>query len=169
MGSVRIFIASPQASGWWWAQTVALIVPAIALFGIYVTYMLNQQAARRERRSKAFAEALTAVEEYLEMPYRIRRRPAAPDVRRELTDKVSSLLARKAFHQAWLQIEASEVAVPYAALVASARAEAGVQMSEAWQHPPIETDSGMNLGSPYPRDRSNQARPVCLESMRRHL
>ncbi|MER5218196.1 hypothetical protein ABT063_48835 [Streptomyces sp. NPDC002838] len=45
----------------------------------------------------------------------------------------------------------------------------GAQMSLAWQQPPITTDSGMNLGIPYPRDRSNAARAACIEVMRRHL
>ncbi|MFJ5179294.1 hypothetical protein ACIP68_36280 [Streptomyces griseoviridis] len=165
-------IAAAQATdgGWTWAQTAALIVPCIALFGAYLTYALNQRAVRRERRAKTFAEALTAVEEYLEMPYRIRRRPKSSSaVRQQLTDEVSGLLARMAFHQAWLQIEASAVAGPYATLVATARAEAGAQMSLAWGQPPITTDSGMNLGAPYPRDRSNAARAVCIEVMRRHL
>ncbi|GHC91780.1 hypothetical protein RFN57_06440 [Streptomyces violaceochromogenes] len=103
------------------------------------------------------------------MPYRIRRRSESSSaVRQQLTDEVSSLLARMAFHQAWLQIEAPTVAGPYATLVATARAEAGAQMSLAWQHPPITTDSGMNLGIPYPRDRSNAARATCIEVMRQH-
>lgn len=165
-------IAAAQAadSGWTWAQTAALIVPFIALFGAFLTYALNQRAVRKERRAKTFAEALTAVEEYLEMPYRIRRRPESTSaVRQQLTDEASRLLARMAFHQAWLQIEASAVADAYATLVATARAEAGVQMSRAWEHSPITTDSGMNLGSPYPRDRSTAARADCIEVMRRHL
>lgn len=104
------------------------------------------------------------------MPYRVRRRPkSASAVRQQLTDEVSGLLARMAFHQAWLQIEASAVAGPYATLVATARAEAGAQMSLAWQQPPISTDSGLNLGVPYSRDRSNAARATCIEVMRRHL
>jgi hypothetical protein len=165
-------IAAAKATdgGWTWAQTAALIVPCIALFGAYLTYALNQRAVRRERRAKTFAEALTAVEEYLEMPYRIRRRPKSSSaVRQQLTDEVSGLLAQMAFHQAWLQIEASAVAGPYATLVPTARAEAGAQMSLAWHQPPITTDSGMNLGVPYPRDRSNAARAICIEVMRRHL
>ncbi|MFL5999750.1 MAG: hypothetical protein ACJ736_36585 [Streptomyces sp.] len=162
--------AQTADSGWTWAQTTALIVPCVALFGAFLTYALNQRAVRRERRAKTFAEALTAVEEYLEMPYRIRRRPeSSPAVRQQLTDEVSSLLARMAFHQAWLQIEATTVAGPYAALVATARAESGAQMSLAWQQPPITTDGGMNLGIPYPRDRSNAARATCIDVMRRHL
>ncbi|MEU2542350.1 MULTISPECIES: hypothetical protein [Streptomyces] len=164
--------AAGQATGdeWTWAETAALIVPCIALLGAFLTYALNQRAVRRERRAKTFAEALTAVEEYLEMPYRIRRRSESSSaVRQQLTDEVSSLLARMAFHQAWLQIEATTVAGPYATLVATARAEAGAQMSLAWQQPPITTDSGMNLGIPYPRDRSNAARAACIEVMRQHL
>lgn len=168
---MEVFAAGPATGDeWTWAETAALIVPCIALFGAFLTYALNQRAVRRERRAKTFAEALTAVEEYLEMPYRIRRRPESSSaIRQQLTDEVSSLLARMAFHQAWLQIEATTVAAPYATLVATARAEAGAQMSLAWQQPPITTDSGMNLGIPYPRDRSNAARATCIEVMRRHL
>jgi hypothetical protein len=165
-----IAAAQTTDSGWTWAQTAALIVPCIALFGAYLTYTFNQRAVRRERRAKTFAEALTTVEEYLEMPYRIRRRPESSSVvRQQLTDEVSGLLARMAFHQAWLQIEASAVAGPYSTLVATARAEAGAQMSLAWQQPPITTDSGMNLRASYPRDRSIAARATCIEVMRRHL
>ncbi|WP_328493432.1 hypothetical protein OHS59_12210 [Streptomyces sp. NBC_00414] len=165
-------IAAAQAtkSSWTWAETAALIVPFIALFGAFLSYALSQRAVRKERRAKSFAEALTAVEEYLEMPYRIRRRPESTSaIRQQLTDEVSSLLARMAFHQAWLQIEASAVAAPYATLVATARAEAGAQMSLAWLQPPITTDDGMNLGTPYPRDRSTSARASCIEVMRRQL
>ncbi|MER6163295.1 hypothetical protein [Streptomyces violaceorubidus] len=165
-----IATAQTTDSGWTWTQTAALIVPCIALLGAYLTYTLAQRAVRRESRAKTFAEALTTVEEYLEMPYRIRRRPeSSPAVRQQLTDEVSGLLARMAFHQAWLQIEASAVAGPYSALVATARAEAGAQMSLAWQQSPITTDSGMNLGVPYPRDRSIAARANCIAMMRRHL
>jgi len=64
---------------------------------------------------------------------------------------------------------ATLVAGPYASLVATARAEARAQMSLAWQQPPITSDSGMNLGIPYPRDRSNAARATCIKVMRRHL
>jgi hypothetical protein len=162
--------AQTTDGGWTWAQTAGLIVPCIALFGAFLTYALNQRAVRRERRGKTFAEALTVVEEYPEMPYRIRRRPeSSPAVRQRLTDEVSGLPARIAFHRAWLQIEASAVAGPYADLVATARAEAGAQMRLAWQQAPITTDSGMNLGTPYPRDQPDAARAACIEVMRRQL
>ncbi|WP_069773945.1 hypothetical protein [Streptomyces sp. LUP30] len=72
--------------------------------------------------------------------------------------------------QVWLQIEASAVAGTYAALVATARAAVGARMTLAWQQQqPIITDSGMNLGVPYPRNRSNAVRATSLEMMRHHL
>lgn len=37
-------------------------------------------------------------------------------------------------------------------------------MSGTWQQPPIDTDSGMNLGAAYPRDRSSAARTVCIHA-----
>ncbi|WP_236669490.1 hypothetical protein [Streptomyces antimycoticus] len=95
-------IAAAQTTncGWTWAETAALIVPFVALFGAFLTYALNQRAVRKERRATTFAEALTVVEKYLEMPYRIRRRPESSSaVRQQLTDEISGLLARMAFHQ----------------------------------------------------------------------
>ncbi|MFF1301873.1 hypothetical protein [Streptomyces sp. NPDC058307] len=86
-----IAATAATSGGWTWSQTTALIVPFIAVFGAFLTYALNQRAARREHQAKTFAEALTAVEEYLEMPYRIRRRPeSSASMRQQLTDEVSS-------------------------------------------------------------------------------
>ncbi|WP_405442549.1 hypothetical protein OG373_34805 [Streptomyces avidinii] len=42
-------------------------------------------------------------------------------------------------------------------------------MSEASQQPPIDTDNGMNLGVAYSRGRSNAARTLCIQAMRRNL
>ncbi|MFI9119695.1 hypothetical protein ACIGW0_09915 [Streptomyces bikiniensis] len=85
------------------------------------------------------------------------------------TDQVGSLLARMAFPRAWLQIEASAVAEPYAALVSAARSEAGMHMSEAWRQPPIQSDDGMNPEQAYARDRSAAARALCIEAVKSNL
>lgn len=67
---------------WTAAQTTAVLVPVIAVLGTAIiallTYELNRRASRRERRALAFGEALSVVEDYAEMPYRIRRRSARP-------------------------------------------------------------------------------------------
>jgi len=67
---------------------------------VALTYGLNQRAARRERQTKLFAEALAAIEDYAEFPYRIRRRPRTSEARHELTEQVSQKQSQIAFHQA---------------------------------------------------------------------
>lgn len=164
---------SPSAGSWGWAQTVALIVPVIALagavLGAVITYRLNQRAARRERRAKVFAEALTAIEDYAEMPYRILRRSLNADTRTQLTNEISTVKSRIAFHHAWLRIEAPDVVTAYATLDCVARAQAGQQMSEAWQQPPLTTDEQMNIGAALPRDKIDAARDRCVKAMKKSL
>ena len=117
-----------------WAQATALIVPIItivgAVIGVVVTYALNQRAGRRERQARAFAEALAVIEDYANMPYRIRRRQ--PEARHEISVELDKIQSRIAFQHAWLQIEAPEVAAAYDGLVRAARSEAGEQMKKAW-------------------------------------
>jgi hypothetical protein len=76
---------------WTAAQTTALLVPVIAIVGAaltaLLTYALNQRSARRERRARAFGEALSVIEDYAEMPYRIRRRTGSVEARQQLTGR----------------------------------------------------------------------------------
>lgn len=110
-----------------WAQATALIVPVItiagAVTGVVVTYALNQRAGRRERQARAFAEALAAIEDCANMPYRIQRRQ--PEARHEISVELDKIQSRIAFQHAWLQIEAPEVAAAYDRLVAQPEARPG--------------------------------------------
>jgi hypothetical protein len=147
-----------------------LLVPIVAGCFLLAGYLLNQTWARNERRAKAFAEALAAVEDYLEMPYRVRRRPASePETRAMLTNQMSDIKARIAFHQAWLQVEAPQVAAAFDDLVRAAQEEGGAQMQQAWQEPLRDTDAAMNLGVAYNRSKSDSARSKTLERMREEI
>jgi hypothetical protein len=161
------------ATEWTWAQTAALLAGAVALVGALVsvalTYGLNQRAARRERQTKLFAEALAAIEDYAELPYRIRRRPRSSEVRHELTEQVSQIQSQIAFHQAWLSLEVPGVARSYNNLVRAVKAQAGSQMAQAWLKPAITKDAHVNLGVAYPRDQIDAARGQCVEAMREAL
>lgn len=160
--------ASP--SGFGPAQWATIIAALIAALVVVVGYMLTQAHARRERRAKEFADALAAVEEYLEAPYRIRRRQAAtPEVREALTSALSDLQARIALHCAWLQVEAPVVGRAYDALIAAARSEAGALMAEAWNAAPLTSDADMNLKVAYPHPNSDAERAKVIAAMRQHL
>jgi hypothetical protein len=119
--------------GWTAAQTAIVAVAVIALVGAVVsasiTYWFNQRAARRERRTTVFAEALSTVEEYAEMPYRIRRRSDAGQARYDLSEEVSRIQSRLAFHQALLQIESPDIAVAYGTFVRAAKIQAGITVA----------------------------------------
>jgi hypothetical protein len=159
-----------NATGWTWAQTAALLAGLISVAGaaitVALTYGLNQRASRRERHSKAFAEALTAIEDYAEMPYRIRRRVRKLDSQHELTEQISQIQSRIAFHQAWLSIEAPRVAEAYAELVRAVKEQAGKQMRDAWLMPTARKAAQFNLGVGYERDKINAARSRCIDAMR---
>jgi hypothetical protein len=158
---------------WTAAQTTAVLAPVIAFLGAalvaLLTYALNRRAARRERRARAFGEALSVIEDYAEMPYRIRRRSGTLEGRQELTDEVSRIYSRLAFHQALLDIEAPTVAAAYRLLTDEAKAEVGEQMREAWQKPLRATDAEMNLEHHYDRSRVDRARDHCVATMRAAL
>lgn len=158
---------------WTAAQTTAVLVPVIAILGTalvaLLTYELNRRASRRERRALAFGEALSVVEDYAEMPYRIRRRSGAPEGRQHLTEEVSRIYSRLAFHQALLDIEAPAVAAAYRRLANEAKAEVGTQMKAAWQKPLRTTDAEMNLEDRYSRKRVDFARDHCVATMRAAL
>src|SRR5258708_28923398 len=83
----------------WSIIIAALIAALVAVAG----YALTQAWTRREQRAKAFADALAAVEEDLEAPYPVRRRPrATPEVRAALTAALRHLQAPIALHRASL-------------------------------------------------------------------
>ena len=154
---------------WTAAQTTAVIALLGATLTALLTYALNRRAARRERRALAFSEALGVVEDYAEMPYRIRRRPGTPEGRHQLTEEVSRIYSRLAFHQALLDIEAPTVAAAYRQLANEAKAEVGAQMKTAWQKPVRTTDAEMNLENHYDRTRVDLARDHCVATMRAAL
>jgi len=150
-----------------------VLVPVIAILGAaltaVLTYALNRRAARRERRARTFGEALSVVEDYAEMPYRIRRRTGTLEGRQQLTEEVSRIYSRLAFHQALLDIEAPAVAAAYRLLTNEAKAEVGEQMKAAWRKPLRTTDSEMNLEEHYDRARVDRARDHCVATMRAAL
>jgi hypothetical protein len=157
-------------AGWTWAQTAALLAAAIAIVGAMIVavvgYGLNQRTARRERLAKTFAEALSAVEDYAELPYRVRRRSGNAEARLQLTEDISKIQSRIAFYQAWMRIEEPQVAAVYTWLVRVVKHQAGTQMREAWtKRVPIK-DRQMNLHVAYPRDEIDAEIAKCVTIMR---
>lgn len=163
-----------QASAWFTGDhlvALATVIGAVMAAAVAIaSYRAEHQRARHERFARAFAEAIQAVEDYLEAPYRIRRRPPChAEVQFQLTAMVSDVQSRIAFHEAWLTSLSPIVAEKYCKLVRVARQEAGSQMTDAWRSRATSTDTQVPLGEPFKRPLADAAKVACLSAMRWEL
>jgi hypothetical protein len=153
----------------WMPLVVAALAGAVAFSG----QIYNQAKQRRIDTGKTFAEAMSAVSDYEDLAFRVRRRPSStPETRWELSQRISEVHTRMDYYTALLDINAPEVAVEYRELVEKVREVFNVYIKDAWTHPPYETDTDMNqrLGQQYPgKETVDPARITCTEAMRRRL
>lgn len=160
---------SPRAWDSWLAGDGAATIAA-ALVGaliVVIGYFIQQRFVRGERRALAYSEALRAVEDYMESPFLISRRDGSPAERRKITDHVSAVQSRIAYHQAELAIHASDdISAGYTELVRAARLEAGAAMTLAWRRKPARSDRRVPLGSRFSRERTDEAMKKLVRLMR---
>jgi hypothetical protein len=148
------------------AVAAGLLAAGVAVFG----YSRQQRSARRDQRATGYAEALRAVEDYLEAPYRIRRRDGSSAARMSVATHVSDIQSRISFYTGWLSIHAPhDVRQAYVAFVIAAKQDAGPQMTHAWRSRPTRKDRDVPLGAALPQPRASLARDAVLAAMRRDL
>lgn len=144
----------------------ALVAAGVAVGG----YLYQQRSARMDRRAGMYAEALRAVEDYLEGPYRIRRRDGSAEQRFQITTWLSDVKSRINYHCALMDLHApGDVAHLYEQFVLAAQREAGPQMGAAWNEPPTVSDAAVSLGAPYIRSDADRARRRVVDAMRGEL
>lgn len=148
----------------------ALIAAAIAARVAINGYRTQQQEARRQQRATFYAEAVRAVEDYVEAPYRIRRRDGSAEARRQLTQQVSDIKSRISFYSAWMEIHGTPaVDAAYRAYYAAARAEAGQQMTLAWRTDPVKDDKDVPQGAALTRTATDDKRAELIAAMKASL
>lgn len=155
-------------------DVIAIIAVVVTLIGTGVTIWLasknivaQQKENRRQERAVAYAEAVRAVEDYLETPYRIRRRNGSGEHRWQLTESISEIQSRMNFHKDWLRINASaKVYDAYVDFIAAAKTEAGAQMTQAWNGAVTKKDRQVPLGTRLHQPVSDTAKEAVLEAMK---
>lgn len=158
------------ASSWGAAQNATLIAAALAVCGVAATILTASARARREHKADLFAQALAAAADYMEGPYRIRRKDGTAAHRNAITAGLSDVKSRIDHSQALLRLHASnEVAAAFDDLVLAAKIEAGAQMHEAWLAPPTETDAQVNLETAYDRTMCEKYRNEAIALMQAEL
>lgn len=152
------------------AAWATIITGVVAVLVFLLGYILQRRQARRDERAKMFAEALQAVEDYLEAPYLIRRRDGSATARMDLVRHISNIQSRIEFHRAWLTIHTAPVVhQAYDAFVVAAKKESGPQMTIEWRSRPTHRDRDVPINQPYSRRDADQARERALGAMSRNL
>ena len=125
----------------------ALVVGASAVLSAVLAYLLGQRRTSVERKRASCAEAIADALHWLELPYRIRRRPDNNlQTLTALGDRINDLRERLQFHEKWLRIEIPRSVASYQRLVREVMAAAGQEMENAWTASPVESASDMNIG-----------------------
>ncbi|MET8776857.1 hypothetical protein ABZV58_17790 [Nocardia sp. NPDC004654] len=140
----------------------AIIAASVALIG----YVINQMTARRERRAKAYAEALRTIRQYQEIPYRVvRRLDSSAETRTRLDDQHGEIMSSIGFHLGWLRLESPDTAAAYEALWERCRTFGGVYRKWAWRQPLVSTDAQMAVTLPFQFDIKPEL-DICVQAMR---
>jgi hypothetical protein len=157
-------------AGWEAAQTATLAAALIAVIGVTATILTTSARARREHKADLYASALGGVADYLEGPYRIRRKDGTSAHRNAITAALSDVKSAIDHSQELLRLHApAGVANAYDDYVLAARVEAGGQMSQAWLVPAIKKDSDVNLHKPFDRTLSEKYRSHVVKVMQADL
>lgn len=157
-------------AGWQAAQTATIAAALIAVLGVMTTILTTSARARREHKTDLYAQALGGVADYLEGPYRIRRKDGTSAHRNAITAALSDIKSAIDHSQELLRLHAPDaVADAYDDYVHAANLEAGRQMRHAWELPPIGADADVNLGVGYDRTASATYRTQVLKLMQADL
>lgn len=156
--------------GWGPAQAATVLAALLAITGVAITVLATSGRSRREHAASLYAEALRGVSDYLEGPYRIRRKDGTAQHRNAITAVLSDVKSSIDHSQALLRLHRpAGVAHAYDRYMAAATREAGRQMHEAWKMPAITTDAEVNLEVAYDRTLSKSFQAYVADVMEADL
>lgn len=149
------------------AQLLGTVIAALIAVGVTVTYKKQRALARRDAQDAAHAEAIRAIHDYIEAPYRIRRRDGSAAARMAVTDAISDVQSRLRYYEALLRLSSTiGVAEKYAAACAAARQEAGAAMTAAWRARPTKRDRDVPIVERYEAPNTTKRLGDLLEAMK---
>ena len=133
---------------------LAIAVAAISVLGALIVYFLTQRAAAHSRKREACASAIADALQWLEIPYRIRRRvDDQPETIAAITGHIHGLQESILFHLSWLRVELPAAHDEYHQLVTAVKTGTGKVIQESWESAPAHDPKNQNLG-PIVYDRS---------------
>jgi hypothetical protein len=144
---------------------VGLVAAVVAIFGYTVTNAMN----RMERRSRIYADAISALVQFQGLPLRIRRRSDSDGATRSAVgERVREVQEALSYHVVLLRLDSPRVGAAFAQLVHNTREVGRIYRQEAWASPPASDDADMGLYLRY--DYHNQVElESCITLMQREL
>jgi hypothetical protein len=143
----------------------ALVAAVVATFG----YTITARAKLLEDRRKTYAAALSAVCDYQELPYRIRRRPHSSAATSAALGTIISDIQRDLdFHSQLLELDSPKLGRAYRSLVEKSRRLGKPHRDEAWAQAPADEDKAMSFPEEYRYEGDNEW-VLCMERMREQL
>jgi hypothetical protein len=141
------------------------------LTGLFVIlgYLLNQRSSRRERKAEFFADALRAVKEFEELPYRIlRRSDSTPQTREHVGTEIDDCFTKLSFYQTWLFLDSPRVGDAYQQLASKCYSSGEPHRADAWSRAPVASDAEAHLADDYVFGAGVEW-ANCIRVMRREL
>lgn len=150
----------------WVPIIVALVAAVTALTG----YLVNGRLNRINDKMKSYADALTVVEHYKQLPYTIYRlHDSTPETRAQLARMIGEIHESLSFHRRWLDLGAPAVGAAYEKLVDKVSAENSTYRQQAFEAPPPNEDRDLDkFRNKFPTYSDTETKE-CLAAMRNEL
>jgi len=148
------------------AEAVTLASALIAASVVVIGYWANHYVARRERRTRLYADALEALADHEELPYLIWRRVSLDAA--VLTERISRGHGRLRHYETLLHLDSPAVGAAFADLANATRAQGEEFRRLAWQHPVRDDQTAQAMPARIAYDTHRQ-RNHCLEAMQLEL
>lgn len=131
-------------------NSLLVIAPTLAVFTPLLLWVANMfltgRREKQERKRGVFASAYSAVIDYKELPFVVRRRrDSSSDERQRISNEIRQCQRSLAYYSAWLSTESLRVSQSYIVLVNNLRMVAGKYIHDSWLLPPASSDAAMNI------------------------
>ncbi len=124
--------------------TGAVVVAVISLVGVAFATLAPMRDVAADRKRTRYAEAVGALVEWFEMPYRVARRVNDEDgTVQRLAESSHDLQIRLVTHQSWIAGESVTVHRAYRATVSWLKEHCKSALQAAWEQP---VSTSMNIG-----------------------
>lgn len=149
---------------------VALLIFSLGAWLATREYRRQKRDEALNRRAELYAEAIRAIEDYMEAPYMALRANDRSDSKTQVIMRINEIQSRLNLYKNLFKLHgSSSVRRGYEETLKTMRSEAGSQIRDAWKRRPPTHNRHMSSVKPFSREKTDKALDSLLESMRADL